>query len=317
MAFSLFAMALRVAIVAGLAALYGGAVGLPVDLASIANLGDSISFFWIVAGLLILSAPLYGATAVGQGHFEATAVRKTVLAMAAREGGEIADWHAGEIGDLSRITFPFTLFIAVRLSVSMVPSIGQVLVGLLWVFVLSPALGWLICIFVLVATAIAQAAAKRNSTMTRSLSDSPEVGHSEDEEEGTTGGGLDRKLRNFLTERRKTSKGAVAESEILGWLQSQDVASWFELRKTWRQAGIRGNSFAFAALVSVAVMPAVLLEIGLIAGSVLDLAAIIGVVIVMVQAIASLSGSVAGLGRFHYVLVDFRADWKRGGRSDK
>lgn len=305
---SLGVLAIRVAVIVSLGALYGGAVGLPVGLPSVVSLLGKDSVFWFLTALLVLLSAAYGVVTVAQGSFEALAVKKTILSLSSRQIRTRPGSGEGKPENVIRVTRPFNLFLPVRILVSMVPSIAQAVIGIVVVFVISPPLGVLIFGFIIIGAAIARSAAKSNSKMTRFLSASSSSSHSEDDEEGVSGG-IGAKLEKFIGSHDQAKIAKDFDIALIAWLESNEVSAWFELRKTWRQARIIGSGFAFAALVSVAVVPAILLEMGLVEGSVLNLAAIVGVVIAVAQAISSLSGSVAGLGRFHALLLEFRSDW--------
>jgi len=305
-ALSIAAMAFRVLVVAGLAALYGGAIGVPVDIYELFGAGNGTPHFWVLVVALLLFSALFATLTVAQGELEAVAVKKVICALSLRQANSGRLASAGSREASQMVTFPFKLFLPVRAIVSMTPAASQVFIGAFGIFVLSPTMGGLIVLFLPIGAFIARHVARENSRLTTKLSSSGVGTEGEDDEDGSSTGGMDKNLAAFVEGKGSKQNRGPSVEDVADWLKTDKIDSFFRLRRTWRQSRVRGNSFAFIALIGLALAPAVMVEYDLVEDSLLNLAALAGLILVVAQAVSALSGSVAGLGRFHAQVLHFK-----------
>jgi ABC-type multidrug transport system fused ATPase/permease subunit len=305
-AVSIASMAFRVLAVAGVAALYGGAIGVPVDIYEVFGTGNGTPHFWVLALALLVFSALFATFTIAQGELEAVAVKRVICSLSLRQvsRGWLASAGTREANQM--VTLPFKLFLPVRTIVSMAPAMSQIFIGAFGIFVLSPPMGALIVLFLPIGAFVARHVARENSRVTTKLLSSRVGGEGEDEEDGSSAGGMDKNFGKFLEgEGSKKNPGPSVE-DVTGWLKTREVDSFFRLRRTWRQSRVRGNAFAFVALIGLALAPAVMVEYDIVKDSLLNLAALAGLILAVAQAVSALSGSVAGLGRFHAQVLHFK-----------
>lgn len=293
-------VALKVVVVSGLALAYASALGTPVVIPYNWSSSAEPASFPIIAAVSITGASLLVLVSLAQGELESQILKNTILRLCNLVATKLEAKNGDRTIDTASLLTPFRLFLPIRVIVGMAPSISQTFVIFALIFYLNLPMGAFVTIFFPVVLGVSTIIARKNSHKTRKASSGNSALGKQDDEDDASGESntLAQEWTRYSTQLGDGLISMSSTERVAEWFKTTPIVEWFDLRKLWRQSGVRGGSYVFAVLSYIGLVPAALVFYDLVTTSLFDLAAIAALVVILSQALSSVSSSIATLGRF-------------------